>query len=482
MRTQLARWGTVLVSVGLFAVPVGQVDAGSTLDVEMKVERAGGLAVTETITAPPGLELSRVTSLVEPAGDGRERRYRVRGAVVAGSGSVEVADDELRVVVRGNATVSYTVDGAVAGLPGRQEVRWRVADGWNTGLSSVRASFVAPVQRASPITCLAGTPGSGRHCGLAEVDHTGVVRAEQAPLAAGERMVLAVGLPSATVTTTAEFVPTGRTWPWLLALALGGLLAFALVAGGLVVLLARRRDARAFGVAEPVEVLLRDGDRVRFSSPDGVLPGQIGTVMDGVVDVVDISATVLDLVVRRYLDVRSDDADGWEIVLLNAADADLHDYERTLLATLLPDPARALSLSRSHGRDLDLTPVIDAMYDDAVRQGWFSRRPDRGRGLLPPRTARGRLLAGQVRGLLDHLNSLRPAGLPLADRELVFTRSLPYALVLGCVEHWIAAFAEDERLAGQGRDLSAFLVDLSGVLVESEHLTGRQKRRSARSR
>src|SRR5207302_6866982 len=64
-----------------------------------------------------------------------------------------------------------------------------------------------------------------------------------------------------------------------------------------------------------------------------------------------------------------------------------------------------------------------------------------GAGLLPSRTARGRALVGQVRGLLDYLHTAKAEDIPAADREMVFSRSLPYAVVLGDTERWLGTFA-----------------------------------------
>ena len=178
---------------------------------------------------------------------------------------------------------------------------------------------------------------------------------------------------------------------------------------------------------------------------------------------------------------------------------------------------------------LDLRRISDAMYADVVTKRWFSRRPDTARGrltwlgagiftlglvatavltftagyallgvavalaglavvavaaLLPSRTARGRALVGQVRGLLDYLHTAKAEDIPPADRELVFSRSLPYAVVLGDTERWLGAFAAlnpsadgsaglywyggmeaDHDLRRFGAHFPSFLTALDGVLT-----------------
>jgi uncharacterized protein (TIGR04222 family) len=282
-----------------------------------------------------------------------------------------------------------------------------------------------------------------------------------------------------------------------------------LLLGGFALLwLARGRDAKALATdAGPVDVLLRDGDRVSFASPDGVLPGQIGTVVDERVDPADLAATVVDLAVRNYLWVLEVDGD-WQLVRRNPADDALTDYERVVLATLLPQGAEQVALS---GLRPQLGPVRAAMYADVVARNWFTHRPDQersrwamiGAGLvvfgiaatvvlaltaghallglafviggiglivgarwMPARTRRGSLLLQQIRGLLSYLRTTEAASIPDADRELVFSRSLPYAVALGDTEHWLRTFggASLYWYEGAPENVTKFLATLTKAL------------------
>ncbi|WP_246257309.1 DUF2207 domain-containing protein [Amycolatopsis anabasis] len=510
----------------------------------LKVQRDGALAVTEKITVPGGQELARRVPLRVPADDDRDRIYTVRDAKAEGAATVETADGQFVVHARGGeSTVTYTVDGAVADLADQQQVRWQVASGWDADLSRLQVSFIAPAQ-SSTTDCFAGPIGSSARCTLAEVDHTGIVRVDQDGVRAGDRVDLVVGLPAGTVPANARFeqvasVATAFALTPVTAIGLG-ILVLLLAAGFAVLWWLRRRDARALAAGSgPVEVLMRDGDRVSFASPDGVLPGQVGTVVDGTVDVVDVSATVVDLAVRNYLWLAEIPGPNgfadWQLSRRNPPDEHLHDFERAVFETLLPAGRDTALLSELRsGGALDLTPVREAMYADVVRQRWFTRRPDLGRNSLtwagiavaalgvlgtaalaftvghallgvavalagialaagaswlPSRTARGRLLAGQVRGLLQYLHTADPVAIPPADREMVFSRSLPYAVVLGETERWLEAFAAldpaadgspglywfgglegDANLQRFRSHFPAFLTALDGLLAEAGHL------------
>ena len=465
------------------------VSAGSTAEIALKLLRDGGLQVTEKVTVPGGQRLVSTLPLRLPVDDGQDRRYTVREVKTAGGASSGQADDQFTVTFgAGASTVVYTLDGALADLGGGQQVRALVAGGFDQPVAEVRASFLAPTRQMSPLTCFVG---GNQPCTLAEVDHTGVVRVQQNTLAAGDRMELSVGLPPGTAPANADFVPASALAA-AFSLTLPSVIGFAVVAVLLIAVflfVARRRkqDERATSSGNTtIEVLVRENGRTWFASPDGVLPGQIGTVMDESVDPVDIAATVVDLAVRNYLWLAELPGPDWQISRRNPPDANLRDFERVVYETLLPEGTDTVLLSQL--RTLDVSPIHDSMYRDVVASQWFSRRPDTSRGLLalpgvllfvlglvatavlsftvghallgvavalaglglaaarallPSRTERGRAVAGQIGGLLRYLHQVRAEDIERPeDREMVFSRSLPYAVVLGDTERWLGAFAD----------------------------------------
>lgn len=163
-----------------------------------------------------------------------------------------------------------------------------------------------------------------------------------------------------------------------------------LLLGGVALLwYLRGRDAAALASeVGSVSVLVRDqSGRVAFASPDGVLPGQVGTVVDEHVDVVDVTATVIDLAVRNYLwisEVRQEDGFGhdWQIVRRNPVDDSLSGYEKAVCEALLPQGTDAVSVSQLRGRQIDLARVRERLYADVVEKRWFARRPDAERNLF----------------------------------------------------------------------------------------------------
>ncbi|MCE7000331.1 DUF2207 domain-containing protein [Saccharothrix sp. S26] len=540
----LKNWGAAAICAVALCTGVGTASAqpGSTAglpgtigaDVRLKLERDGRLSVTEVVTVPEGKSAKRVVPLRVPVSSDRDRVFQVGDVAVEGNGTATASDDELTIALQaGTSTVRYSVVGTVAQIGDTLELRWQPASGWDAELDSVKVSVITPDVPRS-VNCLAGEPGTSKPCTSADLGDGRGVRVTEIGLAAGERVDVAVGLQEGTAPANARVEETSGlaaafALTPLTGAGLGGLVVL-LLCGGLLLWYLRGRDARALaGEVGPVNVLVADGSgRVAFASPDGVLPGQVGTVVDEHVDVVDVTATIVDLAVRNYVWIEEVDGHDWRFVRRNPADPSLSGYERAVYEALLPDEVDAVSLSELRGRRIDLSRVRDELYADVVAKNWFARRPDAERSLwwwvgvgvavlgaaltvvlalvggaalfglvvlvagvalavgartMPARTRRGSVLLEHVRGLRGYLHTVTPQDIPESDREMVFSRSLPYAVVLGETERWLAAFAgarpglywfgEAERggdLRRFAQRFPAFLGAVDGVLAQAGHL------------
>ncbi|PPK63432.1 DUF2207 domain-containing protein [Actinokineospora auranticolor] len=452
-----------------------------SVNVQLKVERDGSLTVQEQVIVQARQRMKRTAPL--RIGD---RVFTVRDATVQGNGTTAITPDTFTIDLgEGASTVRYTVDGAIADLGDRLQFRWPVASGWDSVLVLVRASLLTP-KPGRDFVCLAGPAGTEQPCQSAVTDSGGILRVRQGNLAVGGRIDLSANLDSGMVPVNARFERSENDAFALTPLGGGGLgLVALLLLGGFAALwTARGRDAKALVAEVPsVDLLATNAGQVSFASPDGVLPGQAGTVVDERVDARDLSATVVDLAVRNYLWITEAGSD-WQIVRRNPADDSLTAYELAVYDALLPNGAGSVTLSSLRSTPPDLSKARSALYADAVSRNWFSRHPQgigrlgiagiallvvgiagtvllalndgsallgiavgiAGLGLLlgsrfvPARTKRGSVLVQQVRGVLAFLQKARADDVPSSDREMVFSRSLPYAVALGETEAWLTRF------------------------------------------
>jgi uncharacterized membrane protein YgcG len=321
---------------------------------------------------------------------------------------------------------------------------------------------------------------------------------------------IVVALPLGTVESAAPILE--ERWSLDRALARTPLTVGGALGGTVVVLVAvgvvawrRGRDRRyrgspvdqvmgGAGLGEQAVPLFESGSApVEFAPPEGLRPGQIGTLLDERADMLDVTATIVHLAVRRYLVIEEIERRGWfakpdwRLTRRPGPEAELLPYERRLLQALFRD-GDEVRLSALRNRFVDeLREVQEALYEEAARRGWFAGHPDRVRGAwgaaglvvvligialtialarsthlallglpvvvggiallvvagsMPRRTARGTALARRVAGFRRVIETAETHMARWAEEEGVFTRYLPCAIVFGCTKRWAKAFAD----------------------------------------
>lgn len=423
--------------------------------------------------------------------------------------TVKVAADA-KLTGRRTVVLEYDVSGIVSPLGSTEELRWTALGGWQVPMDEARV-VVDGGAMIRNINCFAGPLEASTGCTQFFIDHS-KTRAEyrQSQMFPDEWVTVVVGFPAGTTKDKPVYerrhtVATAFSVNGVTASALGALLLLLL--GGVAALyLLRGRDARV--VAQKAA----EGDHAPVSSsgfepPDGVRPGQIGTLIDEQADVIDVTATIVDLAVRGYLLVDEEDREtgrlDWELQRLERPNDDLLPYERLLLDSLFtaPDgtPRTAVKLSALGGTfATQLAKVRSAMYDDVVAQGWFARRPDTVRsrwtiagfvltglgivgtvalalftdlalvGLaviiagaalayggqyMPAKTARGATVLAHTIGFRAFLErgEITQDGLGPQQRIALFSRFLPYAVVFDLVPKW-AKTVENAGEKAKGAD------------------------------
>ncbi|WP_237106654.1 DUF2207 domain-containing protein [Nonomuraea sp. MG754425] len=453
--------------------------AGITDEVTMTLGKDGTLHVVEKITGASGT-LKRTFTTRTRYDDGNDRLYQisnVKGGTLAG--------DVLTVT---GQTVEYDVKGAVTTSGDVEELRWFAVNGWNQQVDKATVKVSGPGQ-VQNLSCFSGALTSAIGCTSASMDHTGTeADFEQESISTDEALTVVVGYPKGS--STGEPILEKRfslaaafTLDTVTGGALAGLLVLLLGGVGLLYW-TRGRDARIAGHESGKVDPVQNG---HFSPPDGVRPGQIGTLVDEQADVVDVTATIVDLAVRGYLRIdeqprQAYDAPDWMLVRQpNAPVNTLLPYELALYQAIF-DGRDAVLLSQLSGSfATHLGKVRDALYADVVKQGWFARRPDSertmwttigvalvGAGLLatlglawfttygllglaliiaggalavggqfmPAKTAKGSAALAHTMGFRQYLFSGELGDVPEQHRVELFSRYLPYAVIFDGVEHW----------------------------------------------
>lgn len=504
---------TVALLIAPLARPAVAADGVATYVAEAVVEENGTLSVKATITpdAAGGDLVQKFATTLETTAN-RSFEFRIDGVKATRGGAdagAQVRKDGGYDIVTVPLTsaepivLEYRVVGAAFATESGTTVMWRLLQGLNLPVQSFDATVHAPAP-FTMIDCEAGVPGAPGACGWYQGGTHDVPDPtfHDGPRGAGE--VVLVTLRFAPGAVKANQILTEH-WTLDRALSLAplplGLAALAAVAGlGALFYLSHRLRRRPSADLTPTVVgTFRPvgPGHSEFEISDGIRPGQVGTLMDGRADPVDVTATLVDLAVHGSFLIRElprgrFEQGDWELVLRGDADRELRPYEQTLIAALAPAgdgaPARVSELS---GRVADALPALQGqLYDDVVERGWYARRPDAhqnasaryawiGLGVaavvaallfaftpfgllglvliglaagfgwvlqdLPSRSVEGtRVLAGLdiLRGqLLTQPTDEMPTG--QEEREL--SEVLPYAIVLGGLGRWLDGLAATDK-------------------------------------
>jgi len=232
---------------------------------------------------------------------------------------------------------------------------------------------------------------------------------------------------------------------------------------------------------------------VAFTPPRDARPGEIGTLMDATADDRDITATMVDLAVRKHLTIEQTGKKDFTFTLTQGSD-ELAGYESTLISKLFAEGGQVTTDDlRDSSYAGMLTEVRSQMYSRVTKElHWFTGNPALIRGLaiaggillmaagaglglllglvgwglvglaliivglgvlirnnsFGRRTADGSAVLAQAKGFELYLTTAEAEQIKFEEGIDVFSRYLPYAMVFGVAERWTSIF---QQLAAEGR-------------------------------
>lgn len=485
----------------------GSIIAHEALDVDFRNLSRHGIfrdivyrqAFDETHDREYDIRLTGVT-----AADGR--RHEVRTTTEGAIRRFRIGDPDRTISGRETYRIAYTIDHALNSFADHDELYWNASGTWPVGIRATTVIVSAPAGAIERVECFQGHEGSTQRC-LARMTPDQATFTATRPLDEGEQITIVAGLRKGAVAKPQPRLVTRprNLWnsfdrtPGLVVATFTGLV---LALGGVGILWWRiGRDRRYISLhylsqdnrQETVPVFGSDPIVVEFEPPDRMRPAQIGLLVDERADTLDVTATIIDLAVRRYLTITELPKEGWfgrtdwQLTRLKEADAELLAYERIVLNGLFDSGAsRKVSDLKNKFYD-DLAKAKDALYADAVTRGWFPRNPNSTRtmsrvaglllaaaglaltfllgrrwgagllglpfilggmllagvsGAMPRRTAAGREALRRALGFARYIKTAEVHQQAFAERAKIFTAYLPYAIAINCVDRWARAFRD----------------------------------------
>jgi len=418
---------------------------------------------------------------------------------------LKIGDPDRTVSGEQSYQIQYTVAGVLNAFADHDELFWNVTgNGWPVPIQKASATVVLPDEAIIQITCFAGAFGSKENC---TSDQTSKKEASfsSSRLGVGEGLTTVVGFEKGLVPVIT--VPPPRSiFDELFTpanFAVFALVTFFGVGIGFWLWLSRGRDywLRKRFIDDPQAkhevrpVGAHETIVVEYSPPENLRPAQVGTLMDERADTLDVTATIVDLAQRGFLQIAEEPKEwvfgssDYTFTKQKTDGSSLLPYEKELLDRLFDD-GETVKISKLKTKFYeDLKVVKNKLYDQMITDRFFYENPESvrkkyllfgigidavGAGLIwlglaftiavlvavgtaiiisgaalilfsqamPRKTAQGREMYRRTKGLELFISTAEKHRQRFFEKKNLFNEVLPYAIVFSQTEKFAKAFKD----------------------------------------
>jgi len=440
--------------------------------------------------------------------DGSGWKYEVSDN--QGATRVKIGDGDVIVSGKQDYVITYTLSGALDEYDDHAEFYWDATGlEWVVGFTAVSINVNLPEGADTNAACYQGFEGSNEKCETAAEGSTIRYTATR-PLSFGEGVTIVAGWQNGLVEIPPPVIEDEASFSDFFTLdfiEFAGLIGSAVV-GVLLVAASWHRFGRdkAYLTIHYLTNETAEGSKpirggppvvVEFLPPEDLRPAQMGVLLDERADMLDVTATIVDLAVRGYLHITELPKAGWfgsndwKLTKKQEA-AELNAFEQKVFVGLFStgDEVELSDLKYKFAQALSKSQKL--IYDDAMKHKWFSVRPETSKGmwaivavaliilgvglscfsavfwsrglfflgLIPAgivmlvvsrsmahRTAAGSEMLRRVLGFRMYIETAEKHRQEFNEKENIFARYLPFAIVFGCVSKWAKAFEGLESTA-----------------------------------
>jgi len=118
---------------------------------------------------------------------------------------------------------------------------------------------------------------------------------------------------------------------------------------------------------------------VEFEPPDDLRPTEVGLLLDNKIQNKEITATIIDLAVRKYIKIIEKKVSRYELALLKKDfinDPQLKNYEKTILRKIFPPDKEKIDINDLEDKFYRNLPIIiKEVTQDLVKNGYYQNNP-----------------------------------------------------------------------------------------------------------
>ena len=414
--------------------------------------------------------------------DGSSNVSRYETSKKGGYLKIKIGDPDKTITGSRLYTISYEVKDGLRFFKDHDELYWNVTGNeWPVPISAAQIAIRLPGSVSDDdleFDCYTGSLGSKEKSCVWQRDNNGkIVFRSFRQLNLSEGLTVVLGWPKDIVKRPLLPFWIKQNWPMGLPILIFIFLFFYWWQRG-----------RDFPVKKPIMAL--------YEPPQGLKPAYVGAILRQKVGPLEVCATIIDLAVRGYLKIREIEKTGiaglfgkndYEIIRIKdfQETSDLSEYEYDLLRTYFLESSNESGIKLSQVK-LDIRPFSKLVLAGATGEGYFVSNPETTRkffmsvgvviialawffggnsvygflanplflmacllsGLvfiifslvMPKRSKKGAEVYWQILGFKEYIDKAEKYRLQFAEKENLFEKYLPYAIVFGSVNKWAAAF------------------------------------------
>ena len=234
------------------------------------------------------------------------------------------------------------------------------------------------------------------------------------------------------------------------------------------------RDPKGRGIIVP-----------EFTIPKNLTPLEIGAIIKETINHQDISATIIDLAIRKYIKIDVKEKKGYfgksheiAFIKLKSADNELNDFEQTLLSGIFDDK-KEIKLKDIKDFNKTFNNIKNQVFAKMTADGYFPKHPTHIKSIfltigivvlpisffiyfgnlsfnismlvtgllfiifapfMPKKTPKGVELKEKILGLKLYLKTAERYRLKFQEKAQIFEKFLPVAISLGIATVWAGKF------------------------------------------
>ncbi|HOE74510.1 MAG TPA: DUF2207 domain-containing protein [bacterium] len=386
-----------------------------------------------------------------------------------GKKTIKIGDPDITVSGKQTYVIRYEIKRGIRFLE-NDELYWNVTgNDWSVPVESARAEVNFPSKgEALKALCFSGLGGSTENNCVAETEGARAHFSAQ-DLTPGEGLTVVAGAPKGTLNPPSKAaLTTGFLFD--------NISYFILVLTLIIFYFTWRAHGR--------DPLVNKAVAPEFAPPDDLTPSMMGVLKDERVDMLDISAGIIQLASRGYITIHEPKkGKDYTLKRVPSATKPLSDFEKMLLTSVFSD-AQSKKISELKNNFYVHIPALkSALYNEIMNKGYFEENPNSTRvrytllalllpigmmfllGLLtdsitaaiicsivlspfalwfgfsmPRKTKEGAEALRQTKGFRMFIYTAERYRARFEEDKNIFSKYLPYAIVFGLTGKWAKAF------------------------------------------